>query len=347
MSKPPRSTTTHRRRVVLPVLAPLALTLTLSLTGCGGGTSEDLGATDAEMGASQELMPQDGGGGAAGDAAAEAAGEADLAGTDEAGARDGAAGAADTPALTPEHLIVTARLTVVTDDVPDAFAEAVSLTEAAGGHVSGESTDRASRRHESSSLTLRVPQERYEELMADLAGLGELSQREVETEDVTDQVVDVESRIETQRESVDRVRALMDEAVTIDDIVTIEGELSTRQAELEALLSQQATLRGQTAMATVHLELHTPGNEPREKKDDSSAPSVGDALAGGWNAFVATLAWSAAILLAVLPFAVALFLVGLVAWRLQRRAARSRAAAGASAASDAGEAGDAGSTGDA
>ena len=58
--------------------------------------------------------------------------------------------------------------------------------------------------------------------------------RTAKAEDVTDQVVDVDSRIKSQRASVARVRELMDRATKLSDVVELEGELSNREADLEA-----------------------------------------------------------------------------------------------------------------
>jgi hypothetical protein len=300
-------------RATALVAVPLALLLALS--ACGRSSDETAGGEAADSAVSA------GGEEAAGDAAAQ--GEAGRAGTaDQADAN------ANAPELTPEHLIITADLTVLTKDVKGQYAGAVALTEAAGGYVSDEATDRDGRERERSTITLRVPQDRYEELLSDLSALGELTEREVSTEDVTRDVVDVESRIATQRESIERVRSLMDEAESIDDIVTLENELSTRQADLEALESQQESLRGQTAMATITLELREPDAEDREdeeEEDDTSAPSIGGALSGGWGAFLTTLGWTAAVIVAVLPFAVTLLLLALAGWALRRRGWFARA----------------------
>jgi hypothetical protein len=310
MREPVMSAATRRRRrrgVRAAAVLAFPLSLLLALTACGGsGGSGDGG------GASADLAPAEG---AADRAQAEAEAEAEAAGDRQA----------ESPGVAPEHRITTARLTVLTGDVTDRYAEAVALAESSGGYVSDESTDRDSRGLTRSTVTLRVPQEGYEELLSELSGLGELAEREVTTEDVTDEVVDVESRIATQRESIDRVRSLMEDAFSIDDIVTLEDELSTRQSDLESLQSRQETLRGQTAMATVTLQLREPDAEPRgeEEDDDSAAPSIGAALSGGWGAFVTTLAWTGAVLVAVLPFAAALALLALAgrAW-YRRRPAR-------------------------
>ncbi len=226
------------------------------------------------------------------------------------------------------HLIRTARVVIATEDVAGRYDRAVDLAAEAGGYVAGETTERDGRGVEISHVTLKVPVDHYEELLAAVSRLGDLRHREVTTEDVTDQVVDVQSRIATQEESVDRIRGLLEQARSIDDIVGIEAELSTRQADLEALQSQFEALGDRTGLATIALELHEPDAPAPDGDDgDGAGPSVIDALGGGWNAFLTSLTWLAAVLSAALPF-LALIALALLGRRLiTARAARRTAAA--------------------
>ncbi len=136
--------------------------------------------------------------------------------------------------------------------------------------------------------------------------------------------MDVESRLKSQRASVARVRELMDRAEKLSDIVSLEGELSSRQMELEALLAQQSSLKDRTSMATVTLQLTERTAKTESKQDDG--PTFTDALSGGWSAFVATLRWLTVVVGAALPFVLALGLA-LLAWRFTRRLRRPAAAA--------------------
>lgn len=195
------------------------LVAALALTGCSAGASDsgDAGKADG------------------GEAAAADRGAASQAG---GGQSDTKSSRRETPKLTGVHIIRTATLTVQVKDVPQALDKARTAAEDAGGIVGNESTDRDGRGHERSRVVLRVPQERYEQVLADLAGAGRLIERKEKAQDVTDQVVDVESRVKSQRASVARVRELMDKATKLSDVVALEGELSTRESDLEALLAQ-------------------------------------------------------------------------------------------------------------
>lgn len=196
-------------------------------------------------------------------------------------------------------------------DVPKALDEARTTTENAGGFVGNESTSRDGQGHERTRVVLRVPSDKYDEVLADLEGAGKLLERTAKAQDVTDQVVDVESRIASQRASVARVRELMDRATKLSDVVQLEGELSTRESDLEALLAQQASLKDRTSLATITLSLSQTPVAKAAAKDDS--PGFVDAVAGGWHVFVTMLRWIALALGAVLPFA-AVVALALVLW---------------------------------
>ncbi|MBT2508688.1 DUF4349 domain-containing protein [Streptomyces sp. ISL-98] len=291
----------------LKVLAAALLTASLALGGCGA--SDDSGAQSS----------------AADDKAAAPAERAPGSGVeDQSGAQkpDGQ-GNAKKPPLAKTHIIRTATLSVEVDSATKALATARTAAENAGGIVGNETTERTEDDHVFSRIVLRVPQEEYDAVLKELTGTGKLLNRKADAKDVTDQVVDVESRIKSQRSSVARVREMMDRATKISDVVMLEGELNTRQTELEALLAQQASLKDRTTLATITLELSEPEAEETAKPDDD--PGFLDALGGGWNAFVTTLKWVAMVLGAVAPFAAALALL-YVLWRALRSRLPHRAA---------------------
>lgn len=224
----------------------------------------------------------------------------------ESGAGSGAAQTRpkEPASLVGSHVIRTADLKVEVKDAPKALAAARRTAADAGGHVANESTERIDDTHVTSRVVLRVPQEKYEAVLSELAGAGKLISRKADAKDVTDQVVDVESRTATQRASVNRVRALMDRATKLSDVVALEGQLSSREAQLESLLAQRAALRDRTTLATITLSLSESEESGKESQDDG--PGFLDALGGGWNALVATARWIGVAIGAVAPFAAVL-----------------------------------------
>ncbi|MFD8816686.1 DUF4349 domain-containing protein [Streptomyces sp. NPDC059627] len=286
------------RRPVRPALAGILLAAALVLTGCSASDNADSGGSASDAKADVN------------GAAREAAGSA--------GAKDAGSGTGRTaPDLTASRIIRTASLTVQVKDVPKALDAARTTAEDAGGYVGNETTTRDSGGHERTRVVLRVPTEKYDEVLTGLQGAGKLIDRTAKAQDVTGQVVDVDSRIRSQRASVARVRELMDRAAKLSDVVTLEGELSSREADLEALLAQQASLKDRTDFATITLSLTQTPVKKAAAKDDS--PGFVDAVSGGWHVFVTMLRWIALALGAALPFAVLAALAALLWWKLVRR----------------------------
>ncbi|WP_037896764.1 DUF4349 domain-containing protein [Streptomyces sp. NRRL S-920] len=286
-------------RLTVRALFGLLLAVALALTGCTAGGDSDSGG--------------DGKGASAADQAAGLQGPEDADGAQSG--KSGKSAKRKPSKVTGPQIIRTARLTVRVEDVPKALEEARAAAEDAGGIVGDESTSRDDGGRERSRVVLRVPQEEYEDVLTALEGTGKLVDRDAKAQDVTDQVVDVESRVKSQRASVARVRELMDKATKLSDVVTLEGELSTRQADLESLLAQRASLRDRTAMATITLSLTERQGRASTGDDD---PTFGDALGGGWDAFVTGLRWVAIALAAVLPFAAVAALLLLLWLRVVR-----------------------------
>ncbi|GGS30646.1 DUF4349 domain-containing protein [Streptomyces parvus] len=303
------------------VLVAGTLGVLLAVAGCGasGDSSGSNAKADVKSAPREGFADEDGG------AAASAAPEEQA--DDKAAAKKAA------PKAEGTHVIRTATLSVEVKSVPRAVAAARGVVESAGGLVATENTERLDDTYETSHLVLRVPQERFQEVLRELAGSGKLLSRTSNAKDVTDQVVDVESRISTQRASVARVRELMDQAEKISDVVALEGELSSRQSDLESLLAQQASLKDRTSLATITLDL-TPPDAPGDDGPKDEDPGFLDALGGGWDAFVTMLRWIAVAFGAAFPFLLTAALA-VVVWRvLRKRGAARRPAPAAPAGED-------------
>jgi hypothetical protein len=217
------------------------------------------------------------------------------------------------------QVVRDATIELRVDDLTAATQRARQIGTSYGGFVAAEESV-----PQVSTLTLRVASAELDAALAALAELGEVTTRRLVTQDVTEQTVDLAARINSQRASVERVRALLDRATTIGEVVQVESELTWRQAELESLQQRAAALADQVALSTVQLRLEGPGSEPA-----AVAGGFGSGLAAGWAALLASGLVVLRVLGAVLPFVVVLAIpVGAVLLRYRRRRRLATATAG-------------------
>lgn len=170
-------------------------------------------------------------------------------------------------------------------------------------------------------ITISVPSSRLDDVVSQLGDVGTVLRSQSSSENVGAQIVDTDSRRKTMQASVDRVRALMDRATDIRQVVDLESELSRRQADLEALESQLASLKDSVAMSPVQVSLTT---EPGVIAKPAETTGFLAGLRNGWEAFTGSVSVLLTIVGAVLPFALLAVLVGLPLWVVLRRRRGSR-----------------------
>lgn len=234
-------------------------------------------------------------------------------------------------ALDGRVIAYTAEQTIQVLDVGKAVTQIEAAVDAAGGLIAksersggaptapGEPTPPAS-----ANLRLRIPPGAFDSFLARVEKVGIVLERTTSGDDVTDQVVDVGSRIASARKSLERVRALMDRATTLRDVVSLESEVAGREAELEALLARQAKLKQRSELASVTVHLVTKEQlvpSAAEQKQQGFTAGLGE----GWDAFKTSATALATVLGALLPFALVLLVLSpvlLIALRRHRRPGR-------------------------
>jgi hypothetical protein len=204
-------------------------------------------------------------------------------------------------------------------DVARQADAAGQIAVADGGSVFAD--DRTAGEHGSARLTLKVPPDTLTAVLAKLSALGKEVTRQSSSQDVTSQVADVNSRVESARGSLARLRALYSHATKVGDVITIEGEIAQREADLESLEAQQRTLEAQTSMATVQLYLSVSGTAPAATHHDKRGFLGG--LSRGWHSFTSAATSIATGVGAALPFLVLVLLIGAAAWKLWPRRAQT------------------------
>ncbi len=164
--------------------------------------------------------------------------------------------AADVPAVSADlnrDIIRTAWIAVETADVAAAAARANSIIEGLGGFSFSQETRTQGRAH--TTLTFKISPERFSTALERLSNVGELVEQTVNSEDVTDIVVDLNSRISTAEISVNRLREFLSQATEVEGVAELERELANRETNLERLRGQLRSLRDRVDLSTITLSI--------------------------------------------------------------------------------------------
>lgn len=258
-------------------------------------------------------------------------------GGESSGGDDGGGGGqiADAAARPPELLIIrTGHLELEVADVPSAVAASASSVDSLGGYVS--SSDEASNGEGSgASVVYRIPADRWDDATTAIRSLaGRVDRVTVETEAVTNQVIDLDARIANLRATEGALQAIMAGATRIPDVLEVQGQLTTVRGEIEQLVAQKAGLEERAAFGTLTVSFHLPvipaveevsrGWDPAGETDRAVGTLIGIAQAA-----IAVAIWATIVGLPILGTSLALVLTAWAAWRLiGRRRAADEAGAG-------------------
>ena len=233
----------------------IAMVLALVAAACGGG-GDDAFMEEASMAAIAQTTTTSASGEDMSAIADDLEGAVPAPVTAEARDNLGAGGVALDPGqiiALNRDIIYTADLVVAVTDVAAAGVEASRVVASVGGFLFGQQTTGAPEPR--SVLIFKVPPENFQETLTLLGNIGDVRTQTVTADDVTERIVDLESRIKTAEVSVERLQGLLAEATDIKTIANVENQLLQRETDLETLRGQLRTLEDRVALATITLTL--------------------------------------------------------------------------------------------
>jgi hypothetical protein len=239
------------------------------------------------------------------------------------------------PSYDGERLVIrNVSIRVEVDDLEASVDEVRTATDAAGGIVemlNVSTNDSPVYREDyydeygqygdgaplSGYITVRIPAENLDAFNEQVANLGKVLREDARQDDVTQQYVDMNARLENLQAREARLRELYDRAETIEDTLDVDRELSAVRGEIESMQAQILYLERQAAMATVTIELVEP--TPVVSPSGENWGFV-DAVRTSLRAFVGTVNGLIIFLGAVLP----VIIIGLIGFAIVMLIVRSR-----------------------
>jgi len=152
-------------------------------------------------------------------------------------------------------IIQNADLSYEVTDLSDALARVDQAVAASGGYTADSNVTGAKDNQRRAHLVLRLPFSGFNTFLSRLEDLGALQNRRIYTDDVTAEYLDLEARIATQKEHEARLRQILAQAKSLEDLVRLEQELSRVRGEVESMTGRLNFLKDQVEMSTVTLDL--------------------------------------------------------------------------------------------
>lgn len=207
-------------------------------------------------------------------------------------------------------LIRNGTLEFQTQEVKKTKIEIEKICKELNAYISSESENNYGERLQYNQL-IRVPANQFDTLVARLEPLAiKIENKNISTEDVTEQFIDVEARLKTKKELEVRYREILKQAKTVEEIISIESHIANVRSEIESMEGRLNFLKNQVAFSTLNVTYYeTIGT------DFGFASKLIQSLKGGWENLLAFIIF----LLNLWPFVVALAALAFWFWNRRRK----------------------------
>ena len=282
-------------------LFALTLALLLLLTGCGAKSESTM---EQAAPAATMAMPE---------AAMEEYAEEEV-------LYDESAAEAGSSTVMPENqkLIRTVYMDAETQSMTDLLVWMDARVAALGGYYEQKSVYRRGSRddgsfYHSGDFMIRIPAENLDQFVAQMGDNANVTSTSESTENVTLTYVSTQSRVEALETEQKRLLELLENAETMEDLLTIEARLTDVRWELENYASQLRVLDNQVDYSTIHLSVWEV-DEPTVIVERTVWQKIGDGFSENagdmWDGLVNFFIW----LITAIPYLIPLALIGGAFW---------------------------------
>jgi TolA-binding protein len=292
----------------------IGLLLLLLLAACGGSAGT---ASTGSAPAGQESAESASGGSAPQPAAAGGTTGSDAGG--DASNDKQLAAAQNTQAQFNRLVIRTANLAIMVENVDSAEAQIRQIAQSRNGYILGSEVN-GNDEQRRAEISFKVPATRFDEAIAEITGLAlEVETQHVEGQDVTDEYVDLESRLRNLRAVEARLIDFLQQAQKVEEALQVNQQLTEIQGQIEQTEGRITYLKESSSYSTINVSLR---GKPVIVVGTDKAWSPGTTARAAANSLIAFAQVIADVLIVFVvwfPIWLPALFVGLWLWRRSRR----------------------------
>ncbi len=175
--------------------------------------------------------------------------------------------AAQKSVLQNRMVIRRAELTLRVESLEKTERSVQKLIAGYGGYVDNASSSDLDSDHPTLTVSMRVPAQSFDQAMLQIEGLGVRTGKSINSEDVTEQVVDMDARMRSMLVQEETYRTLLKQARQLDDVINLQQQLTNVRGQIESIAGQRKSLATQAALSTISLTLTQSAIAHQQPKD--------------------------------------------------------------------------------
>lgn len=156
-------------------------------------------------------------------------------------------------------IIRSGTMSVEADNFNETEAKVKQIVGSVNGYVTNSSSQLNPSGKKQGTITIRVSSDKFDMLLDELGKIGKVMNQNISGKDVTEEYMDSEARLKTQRELESRLLQLLAEkTANLTSVVEVEQKLASVRENIERTEGRMRYLKDQSAYSTLTLSLFEP-----------------------------------------------------------------------------------------
>ena len=180
---------------------------------------------------------------------------------------------------TERKLIKNGRVGFQTDDLDKSHQRILSLTKKYQAYVA---SDEVQKYHDQTThnIIIRIPSKNFDIFLSDIGeGVSEFDYKNINSQDVTAEYMDLEARLKAKQELENRYLQILQKANTVTEMLEVEQQLGQVRGEIESMQGRLKLLSNQIAFSTLNISFY----KEVPYKGDSFGQRLAKGLEEGWQ----------------------------------------------------------------
>ncbi len=237
------------------------------------------------------------------------------------------------PAGEPEpisrRVIYSATVEVQVKNVDQVRGDVDRLTETHKGYIAKSDVSGVTGTRRTATWTLKIPSDSFRVVIAGLTELGTVTKNASDSQDVTEEFIDLEGRIKNLKAEEETLNKFLKESVNnVDGYIKTRDQIKSVRLDIERAEGRLKYLSTMTALSTIQFTARE--ESPYAPETPLTAPTFGDrvgnTLGGSWGGLVSFGEGVVIVLVALLPWSPFILLGGLIGWLIWKRSIARTAA---------------------
>lgn len=156
-------------------------------------------------------------------------------------------------------IVRSGTMNIEAESFNDTEAKIKQIVNSTGGYVTNSSSQLNASGKKQGAITIRVSSNRFDELLGELAKIGKVVNQNISGKDVTEEYMDAEARLKTQRELESRLLNLLAEKTSnLTSIVEVEQKLAGVRENIEKTEGRIRYLKDQASYSSLTVSVYEP-----------------------------------------------------------------------------------------